>query len=242
MHEGLAQDGQPPVNSAPTVTLAQQSYTVAPGTSLTIAANGRDRDGDTLTYLWQGDAALALTNSDTDSVTVTAPDVSTSTDYSLSVTVSDGQANAEANATIEVVVPGENQAPTVAPIAPVSLKSGEQTRVTVEANDPDGDTLSYTYRASGDLAVSGTGDQVSLTAPTVTENRDYVVTVEVSDGDKTTQAQFTVTVTPASGLPTWDENTVYVGGDRVLYQGVEYRAKWWTRGEKPGSAAVWQLL
>ncbi|OOE80743.1 chitinase [Salinivibrio sp. ML198] len=242
MHEGLAQDGQPPVNNAPTVTLAQQSYTLAPGASLTIAANGRDRDGDALTYRWQGDAALALTNSDTDSVTVTAPDVSTSTDYSLSVTVSDGQANAEASAIIKVVVPGENQAPTVAPIVPVSLKSGEQTSVTIEANDPDGDTLSYTYRASGDLAVSGTGDQVTLTAPTVTENRDYVVTVEVSDGDNTTQAQFTVTVTPASGLPTWDENTVYVGGDRVLYQGVEYRAKWWTKGQRPDQGDPWERV
>ncbi len=221
------------------MSLAQQSYTLAPGDTLAIAANARDRDGDALTYRWQGDTALALSNSDTDSVTVTAPDVSTSTEYILSVTVSDGQADAQASTTIKVVVASENQAPTVAPIAPVSLTSGEQTRVTIDASDPDGDTLSYAYRASGDLAVSGSDNQVTLTAPTVTENSEYVVTVEVSDGDKTTPAQFTVTVTPASSLPAWNESTVYVGGDRVMYQGVEYRAKWWTKGQRPDQGGPW---
>ncbi|MCY9543050.1 carbohydrate-binding protein [Paenibacillus alvei] len=41
---------------------------------------------------------------------------------------------------------------------------------------------------------------------------------------------------------TWDSAKVYVGGNRVTYQGLEYEAKWWTQGDKPGSSDVWKLL
>lgn len=38
----------------------------------------------------------------------------------------------------------------------------------------------------------------------------------------------------------WDKDTVYLGGDRAVYNGKIYRAKWWTLGEKPGAADVWE--
>ncbi len=34
----------------------------------------------------------------------------------------------------------------------------------------------------------------------------------------------------------------YVGGDRVMYEGHIYQAKWWTRGNTPGSSDVWELI
>lgn len=40
--------------------------------------------------------------------------------------------------------------------------------------------------------------------------------------------------------PQWDRSAVYVGGDRVLYGEKIYRAKWWTLGEIPGQADVWE--
>ncbi|MFD2387354.1 carbohydrate-binding protein [Enterococcus rivorum] len=40
----------------------------------------------------------------------------------------------------------------------------------------------------------------------------------------------------------WVSTQVYTSGDVVSYQGQEYRAKWWTRNEKPGSADVWQKI
>lgn len=39
---------------------------------------------------------------------------------------------------------------------------------------------------------------------------------------------------------TWDREAVYVGGDEVIYGGKIYRAKWWTQGETPGQADVWE--
>jgi chitinase len=57
------------------------------------------------------------------------------------------------------------------------------------------------------------------------------------------------TPTLAAGTyPTWSATTVYVGGDRVLYNGVGYQAKWYTQGDVPGLPVVkpsdtpWQLL
>ena len=44
----------------------------------------------------------------------------------------------------------------------------------------------------------------------------------------------------ASMLPSWSKEAVYVGDDKVVYEGRIYRAKWWTQGELPGSADVWE--
>ncbi|MBV9594287.1 MAG: glycosyl hydrolase family 18 [Actinobacteria bacterium] len=41
---------------------------------------------------------------------------------------------------------------------------------------------------------------------------------------------------PSGTYPAWNAATVYVAGDRVLYDGVGYQAKWWTQGDLPGIA------
>ncbi len=41
---------------------------------------------------------------------------------------------------------------------------------------------------------------------------------------------------------TWEGAAVYTGGDTVSYQGRQYRARWWTQGEKPDSSDVWEDL
>jgi chitinase len=38
---------------------------------------------------------------------------------------------------------------------------------------------------------------------------------------------------------TWNRTAVYVGGDRVSHNRVNYRAKWWTQGEEPGTTGQW---
>lgn len=38
----------------------------------------------------------------------------------------------------------------------------------------------------------------------------------------------------------WDKDTVYLGGDKAVYNGRIYKAKWWTLGETPGTADVWE--
>lgn len=38
----------------------------------------------------------------------------------------------------------------------------------------------------------------------------------------------------------WSETAIYRKPDRVTYNGKLYEAKWWTQGERPGSADVWK--
>ncbi|RRR99755.1 glycosyl hydrolase family 18 protein [Glycomyces terrestris] len=45
-------------------------------------------------------------------------------------------------------------------------------------------------------------------------------------------------VAACEGAP-WRSSAVYVGGDRVSHQDREYRAKWWTTGETPGTTGQW---
>ncbi len=76
---------------------------------------------------------------------------------------------------------GINQPPVISSLTaePQSLPPGGSSTITVVASDPDGDPLSFSWSASGG-SISGSGAQVTWTAPEVAGT--YTVTVTVSDG------------------------------------------------------------
>lgn len=45
-----------------------------------------------------------------------------------------------------------------------------------------------------------------------------------------------------SDYPEWSASKVYLGGDRVTYNGQVYEALWWTQGENPATSSVWVLV
>ncbi len=50
------------------------------------------------------------------------------------------------------------------------------------------------------------------------------------------------TATPAPSVcsaPAWDASAIYVADDLVSHNGHEWRAKWWTQGEEPGTTGEW---
>ena len=49
---------------------------------------------------------------------------------------------------------------------------------------------------------------------------------------------------PVGGVPAWDATSVYVKDDRVSYEGLVFKAKWWTQGDTPvaGGWGPWQLV
>ena len=47
-------------------------------------------------------------------------------------------------------------------------------------------------------------------------------------------------VTSGCSYPEWDKHTTYTGGDKAVYSGKIYKARWWTLGEIPGQADVWE--
>ncbi len=42
---------------------------------------------------------------------------------------------------------------------------------------------------------------------------------------------------PAGTYATWDGTTVYNTGDRAIFDGIPYQAKWWNQGESPAAAS-----
>ncbi|MEI5992946.1 fibronectin type III domain-containing protein [Candidatus Enterococcus mansonii] len=47
---------------------------------------------------------------------------------------------------------------------------------------------------------------------------------------------------PSGNQTTWIQSKVYVAGNNVFYNGIEYKAKWWTQGNQPGRSDVWEKL
>lgn len=55
-------------------------------------------------------------------------------------------------------------------------------------------------------------------------------------------AVFTPTPTPVSGTcpsPAWSPSAVYTGGMTASHNNHEWRARWWTQGEEPGTTGPW---
>ena len=75
-----------------------------------------------------------------------------------------------------------------------SVKSGEQLIVAATATDADNDTLSYVWTYAPLMASGSDTDTLTITAPNVTVNTDYSITLSVSDQGSTVTKTTVVTV------------------------------------------------
>ena len=162
-------------NTAPIISsLTPSAESVERGESCTVSCTATDPDDDILTYDW---SATGGTVSGTgNSVTWDAPD--TAGTYTVSVTVSDGKDGTDSDScTIEVV----NNPPVISSLTPSaeSVAPGGSCTINCTASDPDGDTLTYDWSATGGT-ITGTAGSASWDAP-VAEGT-YTISVSVSDG------------------------------------------------------------
>nr|WP_277895912.1 carbohydrate-binding protein [Enterococcus lactis] len=75
------------------------------------------------------------------------------------------------------------------------------------------------------------------------ENTTYTVELTAEDrsgniSDKTTLT-FTTLADNESEYPVWDPEKVYMAGDRVVYEGNIYEAKYWTQNNNPSESGEW---
>ncbi len=210
-----------PVNRAPTLS---QGPTASP-TSVTgpspvqLSVTASDPDNDPLTYAWVQDPASpagSFTSTTTSNPTWTAPTVTAATTFTLRVTVTDGKGGSvQGSVQVQVAPPVAQNQPPVLNAGPTSsaatVNSQQSVNLSVTASDPDTDPLSYSW-TQAPVSPAGTFSSTTVanpswTAPLVTADTDFQLSVTVSDGrGGTVQGSVTVRVlAPANRAPTIDQ-------------------------------------
>ncbi|WP_202128503.1 lytic polysaccharide monooxygenase [Paenibacillus dendrobii] len=93
----------------------------------------------------------------------------------------------------------------------------------------------------------GTSTATSYTQTGLSSGTTYnytVVAIDSSGHSSPASAALSVKTTggTTTTYPAWSATTVYVGGNKVSYNGVNYEAKWWTQGEIPTGNNVWKVI
>ncbi|MFU8796358.1 MAG: Ig-like domain-containing protein [Dehalococcoidia bacterium] len=178
----------------PEITALQAAFQrVFPSGSTEIVCSVSSPDGVELNYEWQ--ATGGLIEGEGAVVVWTAPAVEGF--FHIEVTVSDQRGNAD---TKQIRITSKANVPPM--IASLTADAGwtlpaGSLRITCEAEDPDGDELSYVWTVT-DGSISGTGAAVTWTAPA--DVGKYYITVVVSDGHGGSDTE-TLRVSVETGQP-----------------------------------------
>ena len=175
-------------NSIPQISdLFAGLTTVVPGGNTGIQCIANDSDGDSLTYTWTSTGG-SITGTGS-IVGWTAPAVSGA--YTISVTVSDGKGGTASRSVTVTATDTSNQNPVITSLTanPTTVMSGGSSTLQCIASDPDGDPLSYSWKASkgscGEFGIplewnAGTGSTATWIASST--GGTYCIRVTVSDG------------------------------------------------------------
>ncbi len=164
-----------PANQPPVITSLQAEREIVPPLgSCQVECVASDPEGTELNYEWQ--ASGGNISSEGAIATWVAPEEAG--EYVVSVNVTDGDGNSATQ--LVTIVVRENRSPEIVALRASKewiMPSGNCT-IICEASDPDNDSLSYDWLASGGN-ITGEGDTVTWAAPEETGN--YTVTVVVTD-------------------------------------------------------------
>ncbi|MEC6830943.1 glycosyl hydrolase family 18 protein [Photobacterium toruni] len=227
-------------NAAPELTVPS-AQSVVTGETISFSVSATDADGDRLSFS-SVEAQVTDNGDGTATITYTAPNTATDIVASVVVKVTDGRKSATKSVVVNVKGSGviENTAPELTVPVTVDVESGQNVVIAVTATDADGDMLTYSA-STGQVVVTATGANITVTAPTVTTDTAINVVITVSDGQASTQQTVVVNVKAEGGTvgDTWNADSIYNSGDTVVYNGITYTAQWWTKGETPGTSSVW---
>ena len=173
----------PPSNERPIINSLTTEKEVTTLSESQIACEAGDVNSDNLTYKWSADGGTI--KGEGSNITWVAPDAAGN--YTIKVTVADGKGGTVSESATIAVIETPNQTPvTMGLTINGSLPSTENrvkpwitTTLHCKAQDPDGDTLTYLWRATCGK-ITGEGSTVSWTSPGV--NGNCTITVMVNDG------------------------------------------------------------
>jgi hypothetical protein len=181
-------------NHPPVISNINAPSSVETNETTTITCNASDPDGDSLTYYWTKTGGIITGSGST--VTWKAP--STKGIYTVSCEVSDGEASDSKSVNISV---GDNHAPVITSDPITTATVDEPYHYDVNATDPDGDTLTYSfarpepYRPAGTIINPSTG--LFTWTPQNDGVYDFIVKVEDDGSPVLSDTQsFEITVAP----------------------------------------------
>ncbi|MFB6262563.1 MAG: Ig-like domain-containing protein, partial [Bradymonadaceae bacterium] len=161
------------------VSLTADPNPVEPAGRVDLKADASDPRGDELSYSWSAPEGWSLGSTSGQSVDLTAPDSSEATGR-VELTVSDGfEGTIRRSIRVRTT---RNSRPQIASMTatPPQVAPAGTARITVDAADPDGDDLGYSWSAPKGWKVTGSGDSVKVDAPDAYGKRAEI-RVEVSD-------------------------------------------------------------
>lgn len=175
------------------------------------------------------------------------------TAYTYTIVAVDGKGK-ESNASkaLTVRTKAEDVVDTEAPTAPTGIMSHHQTETEIDLMwSPSKDNVGVVkYEVSRDGSRVATVEQPSFVDKGLNAGTSYEYSIKALDaaGNISEESQPFVVSTKEKKpevpgeIAEWDSAAVYVQGNRVTYNGLEYEAKWWVTGEQPDRSDAWKLL
>ncbi|MGU7328699.1 lytic polysaccharide monooxygenase [Bacillus thuringiensis] len=192
-----------------------------------------------------GEKLAPVTETEFKDVTV-APD----TKYTYEVSAVDKSGNESAK-TMPLTIKTEKASDedTEIPTAPGDLHSMGETATTVDlmwVNSTDNVAVDHyeIYRNAKRLPTNVYDTKFMDTNLQPNTEYNYIVKAVDTSGNVSAASNLLKVKTKESSAEetTWNAEKVYDVGDHVLFNGNEYVAKWWTQGERPDTADVWNLI
>ncbi|WP_165003751.1 MULTISPECIES: glycosyl hydrolase family 18 protein [unclassified Enterococcus] len=144
--------------------------------------------------------------------------------------------------------PSDKEAPSVPTNLQATLVEGTKVTVNWTRSTDNVQVAGYYVYRNGQRVGQTTSN--TFTDTNLNTNTRYTYTVEAFDASgnvSAASAPLVVTTLNEDTPPAyeaWDPNKAYWAGDMVTYQGKNYRAKWWTQGNIPGTEqwGPWELI
>ena len=188
-------------NQSPVISnVTANPVVLSPGGTTTVRASATDPNNDSLGYSWNVPQGWTQKGSGAQ-IEVVAPN-KTSASATLTVTVSDGNGGRSKGAVVVQTV--NNRSPQIDSLTanPKTVAPGGSITLTSKVTDPDGDSINYSWTIPKGWSKSGSGAQITLTAPDAYGRTD---TIKLTASDGRSQATDKVLVqTDANKAPSVD--------------------------------------
>lgn len=225
------------VNKIP-VAVAGADQSANEGDQVTLDGTASaDPDHDLLSYSWQSPDGITLSSVSSANPAFTAPEVQSDQEFIFSLIVNDGQSNSLADE-IKVTVKQVNQIPTAKAGTDQTLNEGTLVSLNGSAStDPDGDALLYSWTVpQGIVLNSKTIAQPSFTAPEVQTDKDFLLSLIVSDGISYSLAdEVIITVKQVNKAP-----VAYAGPDQSVNEKSVYTLDGSVSSDADGDALTYK--